>query len=117
MKRRIEPLALIGGILMLADSVWGVLAALGLDPSRTNELIMGISFVIGFPTYLLDLWMDKRIAAATLGLFVFRWIATCFGGPTPILCNPLRGSMLLVAAILLLQLSKVRRGRKLRQAA
>lgn len=108
---------LIGGLVMLVDTAWGGIAALGLDLSRTNELVMAVGFVLGLPMYLLDVWINKRIAISMLGLFVFRWIATCFGGPTPILCNPLRGSVLLILGVALLQLSKLRRGDKPGQSA
>jgi hypothetical protein len=116
MSDRVDFLALIGGFIMLVDTAWGGIAALGLDLSRMNELILAISFVLGFPIYLLDRWINKRIAVSMLGLFLFRWIATCFGGPTPVLCSPWRCSVLLIVAFGLLQLSKLRRERKLRQA-
>jgi hypothetical protein len=109
MRHRVDFIVLIGGFIMLVDTAWGGIAALGLDLSRMNEFIMAISFVLGFPAYVLDLWIDNRIAFSMLGLFLFRWIATCFGGPTPVLCNPLRGSVLLIVAFVLLQLSKLRR--------
>lgn len=117
MSGRVDSLAVIGGFIMLVDTAWGGIAALGLDLSRMNELVLAISFVLGFPIYLLDLWINKRIAVSMLGLFLFRWIATCYGGPTPVLCNPWRGSVLLILALVLLQLSKLRRERKLRQTA
>jgi hypothetical protein len=109
MKRRVDSLALIGGFAILVDTLWGGLALLGLDLARMNELVLGISLVLGLPIYLLDLWMGRRIAISMLGLFLFRWIATCFAGPTPVLCSPWRGSVLLISALVLLQLSKVRR--------
>jgi len=115
MSGRVDSLALIGGFIMLVDTAWGGIAALGLDLSRMNELVLAISFVLGFPIYLLDLWINKRIAVSMIGLFLFRWIATCYGGPTPILCSPWRGSVLLILALVLLQLSKLRRERKLRE--
>ena len=90
MSGRVDSLALIGGFIMLVDTAWGGIAALGLDLSRMNELVLAFSFVLGFPIYLLDLWINKRIAVSMLGLFLFRWIATCFGGPTPVLCSPWR---------------------------
>jgi hypothetical protein len=77
-RHRVDSLALIGGFIILSDSIWGVIATLGLDWNRGNELVMGISFVLGFPSYLFDLWINKRIAISLLGLFLFRWIATCF---------------------------------------
>jgi len=116
MRHRVDILVLIGGFIMLVDTAWGGIAALGLDLSRINELVMAISFVFGFPIYLLDLRINKRIAISMVGLFLFRWIATCFGGPTPVLCSPWRGSVLLIVAFGLLQLSKLRRERTLRNA-
>ena len=109
MKRRVDLLALIGGLAILVDTVWGGLVSLGLDLTRMNELVLAVSLVLGFPIYLLDLWSDRRIAISTLSLFTCRWIATCFAGPAPVLCSPWRGSVLLISAFVLLQLSKVRR--------
>ena len=116
-RHRVDSLALIGGIVILVDTVWGGIAALGLDLSRTNELLLAISFALGSPTYLLELWLNRRIAISMLGFFLFRWIATCFGGPTPVLCNPWRGNVLLILALVLLQLSKLRRVWKPRRTA
>jgi hypothetical protein len=82
-----------------------------------NELVLGISLVLGFPTYLLDLLINRRIAISTLGLFLFRWLSTCFGGSTPMLVNPLRANTLLFVAFVLLQVSKLRREGKPRQIA
>ena len=115
MRHRVDFLALVGGFVILVDTVWGGMAAIGLDLSRMNELVMAISFVLGFPIYLLDLWINKRIAISMVGLFLFRWFATCFGGSTPVLCSPWRGSVLLILAFVLLQLSKLRREGKPRQ--
>ena len=108
-RKRVNSLVLIGGFIMLVDSAWGGLAALGLDLRRTNELVLAISLVIGFPIYLLDLRINQRIAISMIGLFLFRWIVLCFGGPTPVLCSPWRGSVLLIVAFVLLQLSKLHR--------
>jgi hypothetical protein len=107
-RHRIDSLTLLAGVVILLDSVWGGIATLGLDWSRTNELVMGISFVLGIPMYLLDVWINKRIAICLLGLFFFRWVARCFGGSTPVLCNPWSGSLLLILAFALLQWSKLR---------
>lgn len=107
--RRMSPLVLLGGIAILLDTVWGGIAVLGLDLGRGNELVMGISFVLGLPTYLLDLWLNRRIAVFLIGLFFFRWIARCFGGPTPVLCNPLDYSIFLILAFTFLQWAKLRR--------
>lgn len=114
---RVDFLAMVGGFLILIDTLWGGMAALGLDLRRMNELLLAISFVLGFPIYLLDLWINRRIAIFILGLFLFRWIATCFGGPAPVLCSPWRGNLLLIAAFVLLQASKLRPAGKPRQSA
>jgi hypothetical protein len=116
-RKRVDSVALIGGIIALLDTALGGIAALGLDLSRTNELVLGISFVLVLPAYLLDLWLDSRIAISMFGIFLFRWIARCFGGPTPVLCSPWPGSVLLIFAFVLLQVSKIRRILKSRQAA
>ena len=42
-------MARVDGIVSLVDTVWVGLAALGLDLGRTNEPVLDISFVIGFP--------------------------------------------------------------------
>jgi flagellar biosynthesis component FlhA len=105
-QRRMDSLAMIGGAIMVVDTIWGGLAALGLDLRQMNELVLGISFVLGLPLFLLDFWMKKRIAFSLLALFFFRWAALCFAGPTPVLVAPWRGSVLLIVAFVLLQLYK-----------
>lgn len=105
---RVDSLALIGGVIALTDTVWGGIAALGLDWNRMDERLMAISFVLGLPLYFLDLWLTKRIALFLPALFLFRWVATCHGGPTFLLCGPWRVNYLLIPALMLLQLSKVR---------
>ncbi len=100
-------LAWVGGFVALVDTYWLVMAALLLDIYKTNELVLAISFVLGLPAYLLDLWMDKPIAISMLGLILFRWIALCYSEPTPSLVSPWYGNQLLVVAFVLLQLSKL----------
>jgi hypothetical protein len=110
-KTRFDLITLIGGLLMLLDTTWGIAADLGLDWSRTNEVVLGVSLALGLPAYLLDLWTTKRLRVPVflLGLFIFRWLARCFGGTTFVLCNPLRGSVLLIVAFALLQYSSLRK--------
>lgn len=81
---------------------------LGLDLRQTNELVLGISLVLGLPMYLLDLWLKKRIAFGLIGLFLFRWAVRCLSGPSPVLYSPWRGNILLILALVLLQSSKLR---------
>jgi len=114
-RNKIDSLTLSGGIVMLLDSIWGGIIVLGLDLRHPYELVLAISLVIGFPVYILDLWIDKRIPIFMIGLFLFRWIVRCFGVPVPALCNPLRGSVLLIAAFVLFQWSKLRREQILRR--
>ena len=87
-KSSVDSLAVVAGVAALFDTAIGTVAALGLDWSRPNEVVMGISFVLGFPAYLLALWLKRRLAVSLLALFLFRWVARCLGGPTPALCNP-----------------------------
>lgn len=103
-----DSLALLGGLVVLFDSVWGGIASMGLDWSRPNEVALGVSLVLGLPAYLLDLRIGKRVPVVLVGLFIFRWLARCYGGPTFVLCNPLRDSVLLIVAFALLQWSRLR---------
>ena len=87
LRTKLNTLALLGAIAALMDTLWGVLAVLGLDLSRGNELLMGITFVLGLPMSLLDLDSTKRIAFGLVTLFWLRWVACCFGGATAVLCS------------------------------
>ena len=118
LRREIDPVILAGAVIMLVDTAWGALLALGLDLGRINELVLAISFVLSFPVYLLDVWIDAWVPLAMLGLFVFRWIARCFAGATPgLVVDPWRGSVLLMVAFALLQFSQLRRGARRKQVA
>lgn len=110
-KTRFGLLTLMSGLLMLLDTAWGIAADLGLDWSRSNEVVLGVSLALGLPAYLLDLWTTRRVRLPVflLGLFVFRWLARCYGGTSFVLCNPLRGSVLLIVAFALLQYSTLRK--------
>ena len=99
---------LTGGLLMLLDTAWGITADLGLDWTRTKEVVLGVSLMLGLPVYLLDLLIAKRMPLCLLGLFLLRWLARCYGGPAFVLCSPLQGSVLLIVAVGLLQWSKLR---------
>lgn len=118
-KHEIDPLILAGAVIMLVDTAWGALVALGFDLGRTHDLVLAISLVLSFPVYLLDVWNDARIPLAMPGLFLFRWIArSFFAGPTPgLVGDPWRGSLLLMVAFALLQFSQLRRGARRKQVA
>jgi hypothetical protein len=110
-KSRIDSLALLAGFVVLLDTALGGIVLLGLDLRRADELVFGVSLVLGLPMYLLDLWIDKRIAICLIGLFLFRWGALCLGGPRPSLSNPFVWpvGILLFFALVLLQASKLRK--------
>lgn len=110
-KHRFDSLAIVGGFVALLDTAVGGIVLLGLDLSRTNELVFGVSLVLGMPMYLLDLWINNRLAICLLWLFLFRWGAQCFLGPRPSLSNPFVWpvGLLLFVALVLLQASKLRR--------
>ena len=109
MRHRVDFLAVTAVVLAAVDTLWGGFVALGLDLSRMNEVTLAVTFVLPFPVILFDLWWGKRIAISMLGLFFLRWIATCFARPSPVLCSPWRGNVLLISALLFLQISKFRR--------
>jgi hypothetical protein len=109
-KHSLDNLTIIGGIVIALDTLFGILAILGLDLKRPNELLMGISFVLGLPVYILDVRHNNRVAIGLWILFLVRWIARCFGGATPTICSPFVWpvGILLFTAVVLLQISKLR---------
>jgi len=109
-KTPIDFLAILAGFAALLDTLVGVIVLLGLDLWRPNELVFGISLLLGLPMYLLDIWFDRRIAFCLLGLFLFRWILRSFVGPHPGISNPFVWpvGLLLFLALVLLQSSKLR---------
>ena len=98
---------LFGSGVMALDSAWGGLCALGLDWYNFNEALLGITFILGLPSYVCDIWIGSRVAVILPGLFIFRWIATCFAGGTYQACNPLRCNVLLIVGFGILQLCKL----------
>jgi hypothetical protein len=102
-------LVIVGGLIAALDSSIGSIALLGLAIDKPNELLMGLSFTLGLPMYLVDARRRHRIVLYTPALFVVRWIARCFAGPTPTLVTPFAWPLgaLLFLALVLLQLSKL----------
>jgi hypothetical protein len=105
---RLSVLALLAALAALIDTIWGVFAVLGLDLSQRNELLMGITFVLGLPSYLLDLYISKRVAFGLISVFLLRWVACCFGGPTAVLCSPWKINAMIIVAFVLLETAKWR---------
>jgi hypothetical protein len=107
-------LVILSGVAALLDTIVGVLINLGLDPSRSIDRVFGISLLLGFPMYLLDLWLKKRFAFFLFVLFLFRWAVRSLGGSTPAFGNPFDWpvGILLFLALALLQWSKLRNASK-----
>ena len=59
--RSSDRLVVLSGVAALLDTLVGVMINLALDPSRTFDLVFGISLLLGFPSYLLDLWLKKSL--------------------------------------------------------
>ena len=112
--RPIDSLAAFAGLFALMDTVIGMIVSLALDLSRTDERAMAITLVLGFPAYLLDRWLGSRIAISLLVLVLFRWLVLCFVGGKLVLVNPVAWpvGILLFSALVLLQISKLRRPSK-----
>jgi hypothetical protein len=125
---------IVAGLVAVIDTLWGAIAVLPFDWTRPNDAVLGISFVLGLPAYLLDLWIKPPVVIFLPALALLRGFAThCIGAPTsgehlraddlfsqlvhfcagsPTLGWQLRGTELLIAAALLLQWSKLRNRRE-----
>ena len=109
--RSSDRLVVLSGVAALLDTLVGVMINLALDPSRTFDLVFGISLLLGFPSYLLDLWLKRKFAYVLSALFLFRWaLLSLAGGPHPALVNPIAWpvGILLFLALALLQWSRLR---------
>ena len=99
----------VGALLMLIETLWGAIAVLPLDWHRLPDIVVGISFVVGLLSYLLDALSKKRIIIFLPALFLFRWLALSVATTHPSLLAPLQVNVLLIPASMLLQWSKRRR--------
>jgi hypothetical protein len=99
---------IVGGLLMLLESLWGVVAVLPFDWRQLPNLVVGISFVIGLPCYLLDSLARRRTLVFLPALLLYRWIALGLLVKPHTLVGPWRVCVLLILASLLLQWSKLR---------
>ena len=108
-KRSTNKLIVLSGVAALLDTAIGGIICLALDLSRPLDLLLGISLVLGFPLFLLDLRLKRRFAFSLLALFIFRSAVRTFGGPTPVLGNPFDWPLgiLLFSSFALLQLAKL----------
>jgi len=97
-----------GGILMLIDSLWGVVAVLPFSMANGSDIALAISLVLGLPAYVLDFRSNRRIVIFLPVLFLFRWIAAGAISVPFTLGQPWRINGLIMAATVLLQWSKLR---------
>lgn len=107
---RIGSLTLLAGCLMLIDTVWGAIAVIPFDWSRLSEAVLGISFLIGLPAYLLDVWRKGRVVIFLPAVILLRGFAESYAGSPPALRWQFAGNQLLIVASILLQFSKLRDG-------
>jgi hypothetical protein len=110
-KSAINWLLILSGAAALLDTGMGLIINMALDHSRAFDNLFGISLLLGFPMFLLDLWLGKRFAFCLASAFLVRWAILSLGGPTPGIVNPAgwpMGFFPLLAAFVLLQWSKLR---------
>jgi hypothetical protein len=105
---RLATLDILGGLLALIDSIWGVLMFLPVDLRLLPEVLVGISLVLAFPAYVMDLRSRKQIIIFMPVVFAFRWLALSLLVHPPMFVAPWRFNLLLIAACILLQWSKLR---------
>lgn len=120
----------LAGLLAVIDTLWGALAVLPFDWTLPNETVLGLSFVLGLPAYLLDVWIRGRAVIFLPAVILLRGFAEfCIGSPTvaehltrgeifsqlvhfcaasPTFGWQLMGNYLLIAAAVLLQWSKLK---------
>lgn len=107
-KARIGYLSILGGFATLIDLVWGAIAVLPFDWTLPHEAVLGVSFLIGLPAYLLDFRRKGRVVIFLPAVILLRGFAESYAGSPHALGWQLRGNELLIAAYLLLQWSKLR---------
>ena len=106
---RIGDLAVLGGLLMAIDTLWGAVAVLPFDWSRPLDIALGVGLVSGLPAFVLDFRSRRRVVIFLPIVFVLRWMAGSYQATPPHFGRPwIGGSVLLIAATVLLQWSKLR---------
>ena len=106
-----DRLVILSGWAALLDSGMGLIINMALDHSRAFDNLFGISLLLGFPMFLLDLWLGKRFAFCLASAFLVRWVILSVSGPTPRIANPAAwpmGFFPLLTALVLLQWFKLR---------
>jgi hypothetical protein len=109
-KSATDRLVILSGVAALLDTGIGLIINMALDHGRAVENLFGISLLLGFPMFLLDLRLKKQFAFCLASLILVRWAILSFSGPTTVIGNPAAWptGFLLVTALILLQWSKLR---------
>src|ERR1039458_4375638 len=100
---------LMAGALFLVDTLFGLIAMLGIGFDTVQDVVLVLCLTMAFPIYLVGLY---SLGAATILLWFFflaQWVDTCFNGVTPSFVNPFDwwyGDTVFVAA-LIVQLSYI----------
>ncbi len=106
--RGVDPLTLLAGLVLGLDSIFGLLIAAGtVDTYQPVQVMWALTLVTGFPMYLLDLWLNTRLAVALLALLIFRSMAAYLVNPG--IAANWRLSALLFTGFLLVQTSRLLR--------
>jgi hypothetical protein len=100
---------MLGGSLMLIDTLWGVVPVLGIGFEPLLDVPLDISLVAGLPAYMLDAWSRVRIVVFLPALYLLRWFVWTHIGRAPHHWGspPWGGTVLLIVASALLQWSKL----------
>jgi hypothetical protein len=109
-KSATDRLVILSGVAALLDTGIGLIINMALDHGRAVENLFGISLLLGFPMFLLDLRLKKQFAFCLASLILVRWAILSLSGPTTVIGNPAAWptGFLLVTALILLQWSKLR---------
>lgn len=122
MHSRMEParsdesvyLAAAGGFFALLDTIWGVIAVVAFfDWTRPFGVALGVALLACLPAYVLDYLSKQRVVMVLPLVFLFRYIVAVFAASPPAVGLPWTGNLLFIAAAILLQLSKRRKGEPL----
>ena len=94
----IDRLAILGGVVMLLETLFGLVLVAGLGPPRPGDIAVAVVLLGGLPAYLLDVWSKSRILIALPALFALRLL----------ILDWWRFNELLIPAAILLQCWKLR---------
>ena len=87
-KSRTDRLVILSGWAALLDTGVGILINIGLDHGRVFDNLFGLVLLLGFPIFVLDLWLGKRFAICLATAFLVRWAILSHDGSTPRIFNP-----------------------------